>query len=114
MNAKSQSLLQKLDELAKASGFVVFTIGDHYVQFAKDSPGDPIVFEAVSHNFVETVSRELGNHFATIGFKLETENYFKEIVEKDFSNTLIEVEKIFRDLYRVDYSQPFDITEDIY
>lgn len=114
MSSNSQILQQKLDELAAAQGFVVFAIGEYYVQFAKENPDSPMMFEAASHHFVEAVSPDLERRFREMNFQIEAENYHKEIPNSNFAATAREVEQIFGDIYGVDYSQQFELTEDIY
>lgn len=113
MNNNSIILLRKINKLEKNGGSIIFNIGDYYIQFAKEKSDTDIHFEAVSHNFLGKISKNLQRKFLNLSFQIEEGNYFKKVNKKDIKSLPKEVEFIFKEIYKIDYEQKFDIIDDI-
>ena len=106
-------LQEKLTALGRGNGFIVFAIDEYYVQFSCEYGDLEMYVEAVSHNFVGSIPQELSSDFKALGFAITNENYHKKIDKTSVRQMVKETEQIFRELYKVDYTKPFEITENI-
>ncbi|MEO6328254.1 MAG: hypothetical protein ABIO55_04955 [Ginsengibacter sp.] len=113
MDKNSKTLFDKLQALTKDSGSIIFAIGDYYVQFAKDKVDKDIYFEAVSHHFLDIIPKNVKKDFSDLNFNIDVGNYYKKVGTKNIKSTVDDVQKIFEDIYKVNYEKEFEITDDI-
>lgn len=117
MYNNSALLKQKLELLAKSSGFITLSIGDYYVQFSKDENSNDVLFEAVSHEFLDTLPKNRGKKFKELGFSLKKgENFSKTILIRTIRqryDVVYDCEIIFDKIYKTNYDIPFQVTDEI-
>lgn len=113
MNNNSKILLEKLNILSKEGGGIVFAIGDYYVQFVKNHDQDKIYFEAVSHNFLDILPKNLSIEFSKLSFQIDDTNYYKWVDLNCIETIISDVQKIFVDIYKINYDKEFEIMDDI-
>jgi len=113
MTTNGELLLKKLQLLEEHGGFIVFAIDEYYIQFYKDDDTGELDFEAVSHNFLDTLSTDLAADFERLGFKISEENYSKKIYPEKFAEVVEDAAFIFSNIYLVDYTKPFEVTDEI-
>lgn len=113
MHNNSKILLEKLQALSKDNGGIIFAIGDYYVQFAKNRNENKIYFEAVSHYFLDILPQNLSKEFFKLGFQIDDSNYYKWVDINNVETIVIDVEKIFEEIYKINYDKEFEIMDDI-
>lgn len=113
MIKNSEILSKKLQILSENSGSLIFSIGDYYVQFFKTKAEKNIHFEAVSHYFLDIISKDLKKEFSDLSFSIDDGNYYKTVDIENAKSIVDDVQKIFKDIYKVNYDKKFDIKEDI-
>ena len=109
----NETLSEKLTALAKGNGFIVFAIGDVYVQFSVEDDDTEMYIEAASHNYVHAVSADVQPDFAALSFAIEDGNYNKKINRSRVDQMVKETQQVFEDIYKVDYNTAFEVTENI-
>lgn len=109
----SDILYANVKTLSNYEGSIIFGIGDYYIQFAKDKNSDLIYFEAVSHNFLDLLPLEIKTDFLNLGFTIDDGNYYKSFKIEDLENIVSDSQKIFENIYKVNYNKSFKITDDI-
>lgn len=114
MYSNDDTIKWKLKELTETGGAIVFSLDDYYVQFSSDN-SNRLSFEAVSHEFLDSVPESLTPQFRSMSFAIEPGmNYYKYIqvhTDEDYESIANECRKIFTDFYMRDYSIPLAVEE---
>lgn len=114
LNKNSKLLAEKISSLKDNSGTLILSIGDYYVQFARNKNTSVIYFEAVSHYFLDTLPTNLIFDFVKLGFELiKGENYSKTIRDDEWKTIITDVQEIFQNIYKVNYEKDFEVIDDI-
>ena len=109
-NDNSKLLFEKIQLLINHSGSIIFSIGEYYVQFAKDKNTEEIYFEAVSHNFLDILPTNLIEEFQNLGFRIMNgENYSKTVLVSSWPLIITDVEQIFLNIYKINYDKDFTL-----
>lgn len=113
MASNPEVLREKAKEISQSMDACVFTIGEHFMQAACMVPGE-IYAEAVSHNYMDSLSPALEPSFRSLGYKLsDGSNYSKTYPANDegIENFINDAEIIFRDYYHEDINTPFEVMD---
>jgi hypothetical protein len=114
MYANNDTIKWKLKELSQNGGALIFSLDEYYVQFTTDG-SDDVYFEAVSHEFLDSVPESLTPQFKSMGFSLGPgTNYYKYVQvnnEAGYEKIAGECQKIFTELYMRDYNIPLAFEE---
>ena len=104
MNINTIIIKEKLLELKKYNGTIVFSFGEYYIQFLKESNKRTIYCEVVSNNFLKSISKKQIQLIKNLNFKIDTENFYKNYKTNEIEIILNEVENIFSKIFQVNFN----------
>jgi hypothetical protein len=114
MHLDKQIIKEKLSDIILTGSAAVFSIGDHFVQLAAQSP-TVLYAEAVSHHFHSGLGIGLEASFAALGYKLEEGGNYSKVYTintgDDIDKITDEIEIIFRDYYHASPTAPFEVDD---
>lgn len=109
MNINTLIIKEKLLELKKYNGTIVFSFGDLYIQFFKESNKRTIYCEVVSNNFLKSISKKQIQLIKNLNFKIDTENFYKNYKTNEIELILNETENIFSMIFQVNYNNSIEV-----
>jgi hypothetical protein len=113
MASNTEVLKSRLKEIANTHGASIFSLGNYYMQFACISK-DEIYAEAVSHNFIDTLSPSLEPSFRSLGYSIDDGNYYKTytvVSDSDIDRIIDDCKTIFENYYGADINMPFEVAD---
>ncbi len=109
MHINTIIIKEKLLELKKYNGTIVFSFGDYYIQFLKESNKRTIYCEVVSNNFLKSISKKQIQLIKNLNFKIDTENFYKNYKTNEIELILNETENIFSMIFQVNYNNSIEV-----